>query len=314
MNDRFLSMQLFVRVARAGSFSLVARDTGISQPSVSRIVHVLEKRIGVSLLTRTTRAVTLTEAGADYLVRAESILAALDEADHVARGDGELRGVLRVAMSTSFAVRAVLPRLSSFVAPHPALRLDFVLTDERQDLVSGAIDAAIRIGPLTDSTGAVALKLGRMPRVLVASPSYLKQAGTPRRPEDLRKHAIIMGTASRGTDAWTFTKKGQSIAVDVEGRINVNGNEGVVAAAIAGLGIASSGLLGFHDDLAQGRLVKVLPAWDAGAADVHLILPAGRLAKPSARAFAEFMKVQFNGLMSTRKTAGRNASPLRRRP
>lgn len=290
-------MQLFVRVARAGSFSVAARETGISQPSVSRIVHALEKRVGVSLLTRTTRAVTLTEAGADYLARAESILAALDEADHAARGTGELRGVLRVAMSTSFAVRAVLPRVASFVQPHPALRLDFVLTDERQDLVTGAIDAAVRVGPLADSTGAVARKLGRMPRVLVASPSYLKHAGTPRRPEDLARHAIIMGTASRGADAWTLLRKGKSTAVRVEARINVNGNEGVVAAAVAGLGIASSGLLGFHDDLARGRLVKVLPGWDAGAADVHVILPAGRAAKPSARAFADFMKAQFSDLM-----------------
>src|SRR5882757_5867721 len=159
MNDRFLALQLFVRVARAGSFSVVARETGYSQPSVSRIVSELEKQVGVSLLTRTTRAVTLTEAGSEYLARAQSILAELEEADHAARGTGELRGILRVAMSSSMAARTVLPRLARFTTPHPALRVEFVLTDERQDLVTDAIDIAVRIGPLADSTGAVARKI-----------------------------------------------------------------------------------------------------------------------------------------------------------
>src|ERR1700744_5672241 len=112
MNDRFFSLQLFTRIARTGSFSTAGREMGISQPTASRIVAALEKKIGVALFTRTTRAVTLTEAGSDYLLRAETILAALEEADHAARGTGELRGILRIALSTSFAVRTVLPHLS----------------------------------------------------------------------------------------------------------------------------------------------------------------------------------------------------------
>src|SRR3984957_20804093 len=143
MNDRFLSMQLFARVARTGSFSLAGRDVGLSQPSASRIVAALEKRVGVPLLRRTTRGVKLTDAGADYLIRAEAILAALDEADHAARGTGELRGVLRVAMSTSTALRCVLPRLSRFTDLHPNLRIEFVLNDEKQDLIGDGIDVAL---------------------------------------------------------------------------------------------------------------------------------------------------------------------------
>src|SRR6201990_1131648 len=114
MNDRFTSMQLFVRVARSGSFSSAAREMRMTQPTASRIVAALEKQVGVALLLRSTRAVTLTEAGADYLARCETILAALDEADHAARGTGELRGTLRVATSTSFAVRSVMPRVQDF--------------------------------------------------------------------------------------------------------------------------------------------------------------------------------------------------------
>src|ERR1700744_3147441 len=124
MNDRFTSMQLFVRVARSGSFSTAAHEMGMTQPTASRIVVALEKQVGGALRTRSTRAVTLTEAGADYLARAEAILAALDEADHAARGTGELRGTLRIALSTSFAVRSVLPRLKPFSQQHPRLRME----------------------------------------------------------------------------------------------------------------------------------------------------------------------------------------------
>lgn len=141
---------------------------------------------------------TLTEAGADYLVRAEAILSALEEADHMARGTGELRGVLRVAMSSSLAVRTVLPRLTRFTDPHPSLRVEFTLADERQDLISEAIDVAVRVGSLADSTGAVARKIGVMQRVLVASPSYLAKCGTPRKPVDLASHPIIMGRQRAG--------------------------------------------------------------------------------------------------------------------
>ena len=127
MNDRFFSIQLFTRVARTSSFSAAGRDMGVSQPRASRIVAALEMQVGVALLTRTTRAVTVTEAGAEYLARAEEILWALDEADHAARGTGELRGILRIASSTSFAVRTLLPRVSNFADLHPALRIEFIL-------------------------------------------------------------------------------------------------------------------------------------------------------------------------------------------
>src|ERR1700761_2151466 len=184
MNDRFYSLQLFARVARTGSFSLAGREGGISQPTASRIVSTLEKQVGAALLTRTTRAVTLTEAGADYLARVEAILAALDEADHTARGTGELRGVLRIALSTSFAVRSVIPRIARFTDIHPSLRVEFVMNDEKQDLVGDAVDVALRIGSLADSS-AVARKIGVVHRALAASPGYLAKAGTPRTPSDL---------------------------------------------------------------------------------------------------------------------------------
>lgn len=286
-----------MRVARAGSFSSIARETGYSQPSVSRIVSELEKRVGASLLTRTTRAVTLTEAGIEYLARAEAILADMEEADHAARGTGELRGLLRVAMSSSMAVRTVLPRLSRFTDKHPALRVQFALTDERQDLVAEAMDVAVRVGPLADSTEAVAKKVGSIRRVVVASPQYLKRAGKPRTPDDLQGHSLIVGTAARTSEAWTFRRENQAIVVDIDGRFIVNGNEAVVAAVVSGLGIASSGLLGFRDELERGSAVQILADWKMAEADVHVVLPAGRAAKPSARAFTDFMATEFLDLL-----------------
>jgi DNA-binding transcriptional LysR family regulator len=296
MNDRFLALQIFVRVARSGSFSAVARETGYSQPSVSRIVSELEMQVGVSLLTRTTRAVTLTEAGSEYLARAQSILTELEEADHAARGTGELRGVLRVAMSSSMAARTVIPRLTRFTAPHPALRVEFVLTDEWQDLVTEAIDIAVRIGPPADSTGAVARNIGAVRRVLVAAPAYLQTAGTPRKPNDLRSHSLIVGPAGRAPEAWTFHKDGSTTSVRVEGHLIIGGNEAVIAAAVVGLGIASAGQLGCRSELEHGTLVRLLPDWQMSSAHVHVILPAGRSSKPSARAFAQFMSTEFQDL------------------
>src|ERR1700741_5224899 len=178
MNDRFFSLLLFVRVARTGSFSAAGRELGLSQPTASRIVAALERKVGAALLTRTTRAVTLTEAGAEYLARAEEILSALDEADHAARGTGELRGILRIASSTSFAVRTLLPRISSFADLHPALRIEFILNDEKQDLVGDAVDVALRVGALADSS-AVARRIGTVYRTLAASPSYPCKGGPP---------------------------------------------------------------------------------------------------------------------------------------
>lgn len=288
MNDRFFSMQLFVRVARVASFSIAGREMGISQPTASRVIAALEKKVGAALLTRTTRGVTLTEAGSDYLVRAEANLAAIDEADHAARGTGELRGLLRVALSTSFAVRTVIPRLRPFSDAHPHLRIEFILSDEKQDLVGDSVDVALRVGTLGD-TSAVARKMGVVPRVLAASPDYLARAGTPKVPADLAHHAIIVGPGGRGMEGWVFRKDGRSTAVRVDGRFILNGAEGATAAAVAGLGIVSSGLAGMLREIEGGMLVRVLPDWEMRSADVHAVVPAGRAAKPSARAFVAFI-------------------------
>ena len=293
MSDRLFALRLFVRVARTRSFSAAGRELGLSQPSASRVIAVLEREVGASLLTRSTRAVTLTEAGADYLARVESILGALDEADHCARGTGELRGALRVAASLPYALREVIPRLDRFLSQHPDLRVELVLSDQRQDLVADAVDVAIRIGH-QPGANAVARRIGVSRRVLVASPSYLRRAGTPKTPADLAGHALIVGPASGSPEAWAFRKDGKTVSVRVTGRLTVTAIEAATAAAVAGLGIVSMGHLGCRAELERGALERVLPDWEMGHVEVKAVLTAGRAAKPAARAFVDFLVAESN--------------------
>ena len=260
----------------------------MTQPTASRIIAALEKQVGVALLTRTTRAVTLTEAGADYLARSELILAALDEADHAARGTGELRGTLRVATSPSLASRTIMPHLAGFADRHPKLRIEFALDDARHDLIGASVDVAVRIGALNDST-VLARKVGTVRRVLVASPTYLAKAGIPATPSDLSEHTLIVGPAGRNSEAWSFRKNGTSTSIRTQGRFIIDATEAATAAAVAGLGICSTGERSILSELRSGALVRVLPDWETGSSDINVIVPAGRVAKASARAFADFI-------------------------
>jgi DNA-binding transcriptional LysR family regulator len=290
MSDRLSALRLFVRVARAGNFSRAAREFGLSQPSASRIVATLEGEIGASLFTRSTRALALTEAGAEYLARVEPVLAALDEADHAARGTGELRGVIRVAAASSFTVHAVIPRLPDFLKDHPRLRVELLMNDLRQALISEGVDVAFRFGPLDDST-AIARRLGSIQRVLVASPAYLRRAGRPKVPADLNSHALLVGPMA--ADRWTFEKNGREVSLRPEARVVVSANEGAVAAAVAGLGIASTGIIAARKPLANRKLVRVLADWETGSVEVHAVFPAGRATKAAARALADHMLGAF---------------------
>jgi DNA-binding transcriptional LysR family regulator len=288
MNDKLLALRLFVRVARTGSFSAAARELDLSQPSVSRIIAALEKDVGAALVTRTTRAVTLTDVGNEYLAQVEAILASLDEADHAARGSRDLRGSLRVAMSTSFGVREIIPLLPGFLARHPSLDVSLLLSDLRQDTIKEGADVALRLGALADSS-ATARLVGRTHRLVAASPGYLKARGVPKAPADLATHAAIVGPAGTNAGAWSFEKDGQDVSVRIDNRLTVSVNEAAVAAAVAGIGIVTTALWGCRAELASGALVQVLPDWHMGDVEVHGLFTPGRRPKPAARAFVEYL-------------------------
>ncbi len=294
MTDRLQALRAFVRTAHGGSFSRTARELGLSQPSVSRILAQLEREVGAALLMRTTHRVSLTDAGADYLARIEPLLAALEEADHAARGTGELRGNLRVALSPSFGVREVIPRLPLFLDRHPALRIDLTFNDARQDLVADGIDVALRLGPIEDSS-AVARKVATAPRLLAASPAYLERRGQPRDPADLACHSLIVVKSMSGGQDWTFTKEGRCASARVEGRLATTANEGATAAAVAGIGITFTSLWGCRAELARGELVRVLEDWRAESVEAHAVFPIGRAASPAARAFVDYIAPLLEG-------------------
>jgi DNA-binding transcriptional LysR family regulator len=298
MNDRFVALKLFVRVSQSGSFSGAGRELGLSQPSVSRIIADLEANVGAALLTRTTRAVMLTEAGTHYLVRAEAILSAVEEADLEARGTGEFRGTLRVGLASSLAIRGVIPSLPSFMKRHPALKIELLMNDQRQDLVIEGVDVAFRFGKLQDST-AMARRLLAWPIILAASPAYLAERGTPTTPSDLAPHAVIIGP-SGVAPTWTFRKDQRVMSIAMEGQLMVTNNEGAIAASLAGLGIMSSASAGCQSELDNGSLVRVLPDWDMGTIELNAVFAGGRAAKPSARALADFLFVSLNELETDR--------------
>lgn len=292
MNDKLLALRLFVRVVRTGSFSAAARELDLSQPSVSRIIAALEKDVGAALVIRTTRAVTLTDAGEDYLTRVEAVLASLEEADHVARGSLELRGSLRVALSASFGVREIVPMMPGFLALHPSLQVSLLMSDQRQDVIREGVDVALRLGEMADSS-ATARLIARTQRLIAASPAYLEAHGRPDTPADLATHAAIVGPAGTNAGQWSFQKSGRRVSIRVDTRLTVSANEAAVAAAVAGIGIVTTALWGCRAELANGSLVQLLPEWKMNDVEAHGMFTPGRQPKPAARAFVEYLVGEF---------------------
>src|ERR1700744_5976196 len=203
MSDRLQELGVFVRAAESGSFSRAGRELGLSQPSVSRIIGELEARLGVTLLLRTTRRITVTDAGALFLDRARAILAEIEDAEDAARGVDSLRGTIRLAMPVVYGTREVIPRLPNFMRLHPLLKVELTVSDARQDLVAEGADVAIRMGELDDSAYG-ARKLAMLERTLVAAPEYLKARGVPKSPADLERHDCIFGPGGFGRARWIF--------------------------------------------------------------------------------------------------------------
>ncbi|WP_298887551.1 LysR family transcriptional regulator [uncultured Bradyrhizobium sp.] len=288
MSDRLQELAVFVRAAESGSFSKAARELGLSQPSVSRIIGELETRLGVKLLLRTTRRITVTDAGALFLTRARDLLADIEDAENAARGVDSLRGTLRITMPIVYGTRHIIPRLPKFLARHPQLRVEMSVADERHDLVAEGTDVAIRLGPLNDS-GFGARKLATLPRFLVASPSYLATRGTPKTPADLASHDCIFGPGLFGRTTWSFSRNGAETSVDVRGRITTDSGPGVFASVLAGLGIAMTSPVMAGPEIEAGALVPLLKGYKLAPVDVYAVFPAGPRPSTKVRALVDFL-------------------------
>lgn len=287
-----LALRLYTRVARLGGFSAAAREAGLAQSQVSRMIADLEAGLGTQLLSRTTRAVVPTEAGLLYLSRVEPILAALEDAGNSIRETGELRGQLRIGMPTTMGIRVVMPRLPIFAERHPHLHIEMLLDDRWQDMVREAVDVGIRVGILPEGSG-TAKCIGEMQRVVVASPAYLAAHGIPLYPNNLTKHRIVGGPVSAQSQAWRFNRDGESVLVDVRPHISTNDTAGALAAAASGLGITMTTSWACRDELAGGTLVSLLAEWTTAALPVHAYYPLGRATRIAARAFVDFLSADL---------------------
>ena len=292
--DRLAAMATLVRVVDTGSFSAAARQLRVGQPAVSKTIAQLEERLGVLLLTRSTRGLSPTDACLAFVERARRALEEADEAELAARGEGAgLEGVLRVSAATSFARLHVIPRLPDFLAAHPGLEVDMILDDRRVDLVEEGVDVSLRLGDLADSS-ASAQRIGRSPLGVIGTPDYFQRAGEPASPADLAAHDAVIYTQGN-TDHWRFVRDGAEDLVAVRGRFRASGAEGVRAAVLAGIGLTIASHWMFGPELDDGSAVTVLSEWRLPPVDLWAVFPGGRLAATKARAFVDFVEKHVLG-------------------
>lgn len=273
--DRLDALAVFVAVAEQGGFIAAARKTGRSTAAVSRAVAALEDRLGERLFNRTTRALSLTEAGEKLLDRGRRLLADYDEMADALQGGAAPRGVLTLTAPVMFGRLHIMPIVEDFLRDYPQADVALLLFDRIVSLVEEGVDLGLRIGQLPDSS-LVALRVGAVRRVLVASPDYLKRAGEPRDPADLADHAFIstFGIAS-APGHWSLGAE-EDRTVRFRPRLTVNSVDAALDAATSGLGIVRLFSYQTAERIAQGRLVRLLLDFEPRPAPIHLVRPPGR--------------------------------------
>ena len=294
--DRLDELAVFVAILETGSLAAAGRRLRRSPPAVSRILAGLESRLSARLFERTTRRLAPTDAGRRLGDRARRLLAEYAAVVQDA-GDADQppHGVLRVTAPAVFGRRHVTPVVTSFLAAWPDMQVELLLADRNLDLIEEGLDVAVRIGQLADS-GLVARRVGEVRRVLVASPRYLEEHGRPQEPEDLTGHVAIFTAGRPGPVAWQFRFGGRERSRRLAPRLMVNDVEATLVAARAGLGIASALSYQVAEDLAAGRLVRLLAAFEAPPMPVQLVVPTARLRPPRVRAFLDHAARQLAAL------------------
>lgn len=304
--DRFQAMRVFLAVAEGGGFAEAARRLALSPPAVTRAVSALEAHIGSRLLTRTTRLVKLTEAGARYLDDCRRILADVDEAEAAAAGSYAIpSGVLTVTASVMFGRIYVQPVVLDFLRAHPAVTGRTLFLDRITNLIDEGIDVAVRIAHLPDSSFR-AQRVGSVRRIVCAAPSYLAEHGVPQTPDELTGHSVIAFTHNHtGAGAeWRFGRE-DKIRVAVSPRLYCNTNDAVIAAAEAGWGLARVLSYQVGPALAAGRLQAVLTEYEEEPVPVQVVHVEGRRASAKVRAFVDFAVERLRANPLVNPEAGR---------
>lgn len=287
--DRARALETFAAVISEGSFSAAGWLLDLTPSAVSRAVDRIEDRLGVRLLLRSTRALTLTAEGQAYLGSARRILADLDEAEQSIADRGAPRGRLRVSAAHSHGRLCIVPLLGEFAQLYPHIIVDISLSDRLVDIAAGQADVAIRFGPLADSP-LTARKLGENGRVIVASPAYLHRHGTPATPEDLHGHNCLNFNFRRAEPVWPFRKDGRDYALSVRGTIEANNGETLGQLAADGVGITRVGQFSVEPELASGQLVAILEDYNPGDIEtIHAVFLGGTNVPARVRVFVDFL-------------------------
>jgi DNA-binding transcriptional LysR family regulator len=289
MDNRAGEMMVFVRVVEAGSFSEAARLMLMTPSTVSKLIARLEARLGIRLIERSTRRLTLTKEGQFYYERSQVLLGQLDEIEQqIAQGGAEPEGVIRVSSSVTFGTAALEPVLPAFWEAYPKIIIDLSLSDEVIDLYLDRTDVAIRVGALRDSN-LMARKIGETRRRIVASPAYLAKWGKPETPEDLARHNCLGFNFRRANPVWPMREGGRIVERMLSGALLANNGDTIRRMAIAGVGIARIADYHLHGPIARGELVELLTeSTIADVDEIHALFRGAQFLPARVRAFLDF--------------------------
>jgi DNA-binding transcriptional LysR family regulator len=287
--DRFSAMAAFVRVADLGSLSAAARELGLTQPAVSQQIAGLERHLRVRLLNRSTRKLSLTDAGETYLVRARQILDEVAEVEDDVLGlSTELKGILRVQAPSGLGQRYLAPRIVEFQSRHPGLTVEMILDDHVADLVEEGVDVAFRLGSLT-SASLVARRLGSVSRILVAAPDYVAAHGSPETPEELARHGHVRFSWTSAGEHLTLVGPRGPVTIGMRSVFMANNSFILVEAIRSGLGVGGVQVPLVHELLGKGELVRVMQDYAYPPMDLHAVYPSRRFIPRKVRALVDYL-------------------------
>lgn len=292
--DRVQGISLFIRVVETGSFSKAAEDLGITQPTATKFVASMEKRLGALLLHRSTRGVTPTEIGKIYYEKCKSIAREIEEADDLASlMQSKVRGKLTISSSVAFGRRVLTPSILQFMAHHPELEVNLSMDDRYINLIEQGVDLAIRMRRLPDSSLGSRF-LGLNPWVLVATPKYLETHTVPKSPEDIRDHSALIYTTVQTDHRWNFTdKSGHSESIEVRGPFTSNNLSSILSAARAGMGLAALPRYVAHQSIKDGVLAPILEDWTLPSQEIHAVFSSPKHVPTKVRQCIDWLQSQF---------------------
>ncbi len=304
--DRFAEIQLFVQVAETGSLSRAAEALGLSNAAASRHLQALEDRLAARLVERNTRRLYLTDTGQEFYSRAKVLLADLQDAeDAVNASTLNPTGTLRITASLSFSMQHIAPLLRAYTERYPNVNVHVEAANRYLDIIDNNIDVAIRTREFEPDSNITVRRLARTRRILVASPRYLARHGRPETLEDLHRHQLLIYTHANNPNELRFTRRNETVSLQVKGLLESNDGQILRAAALDGLGILVQPTYIVYDDMVAGRLVPLLDDWDLPRLTVNLAYPSRKHLSAKVRTFIDFMAEHFQHMDYEKKWSGR---------